>query len=144
MRVLKDGADSVGTLGALNRVYLNIGLFSEEWLLHFRPFLGGQKISPIRIADAERNSVYWQATEAMTPDMAIFFLVAARADHLKDTPVGEKEQAAGAGAGPRRRSGHLRRRRCRPALSRMLGPLLGLGAVGCLQARHGQTRHAKG
>jgi hypothetical protein len=90
MRVLKDGADSVGTLGALNRVYLNIGLFSEEWLLHFRPFLGGQKISPIRIADAQKNSVYWQATEAMTPDMAIFFLVAARADHLKDTPVGEK------------------------------------------------------
>ena len=28
----------MGTLGALNRVYLNIGLFSEEWLLHFRPF----------------------------------------------------------------------------------------------------------
>ncbi len=60
MRVLKDGADSVGTLGALNRVYLNIGLFSEEWLLHFRPFLGGQKISPIRIADAQKNSVYWR------------------------------------------------------------------------------------
>ncbi|MGO6968270.1 hypothetical protein [Rhizobium leguminosarum] len=90
MRVLKDGADSVGTLGALNRVYLNIGLFSEEWLLHFRPFLGGQKISPIRITDAQKNSVYWQATETMTPDMAIFFLVAARADHLKDTPVGEQ------------------------------------------------------
>ena len=35
-RVLKDGSDSVGALGALNRVYLNIGLFSEEWLLHFR------------------------------------------------------------------------------------------------------------
>ncbi|MGO6938940.1 hypothetical protein ELG72_29455 (plasmid) [Rhizobium leguminosarum] len=90
MRVLKDGADSVGTLGALNRVYLNIGLFSEEWLLHFRPFLGGQKISPIRITDAQKNSVYWQATETMTPDMAIFFLVAARADHLKDTAVGEQ------------------------------------------------------
>ena len=40
-RVLKDGSDSVGGLGALNRVYLNIGLFSEEWLLHFRPILGG-------------------------------------------------------------------------------------------------------
>jgi hypothetical protein len=80
MRVLKDGADSVGALGALNRVYLNIGLFSEEWLLHFRPFLGGQKISPIRIADAQKNSAYWQATEKMTPDMAIFFLVTARAD----------------------------------------------------------------
>ena len=56
MRVLKDGADSVGTLGGLNRVYLNVGLFSEEWLLHFRPFLGGQKMSPIRIADAQKNS----------------------------------------------------------------------------------------
>lgn len=90
MRVLKDGSDSVGTLGALNRVYLNIGLFSEEWLLHFRPFLGGQKISPIQIADAQKNSVYWQATEQMTADMAIFFLVAARADHLKDAPDGEE------------------------------------------------------
>ena len=28
--VLKDGADSVGAIGALNRVFLNIGLFSEE------------------------------------------------------------------------------------------------------------------
>ncbi|MBK4215041.1 cytochrome c [Paracoccus caeni] len=88
MRVLKDGADSVGALGALNRVYLNIGLFSEEWLLHFRPFLGGQKISPILIADAQKNSAYWQATENMTADMAIFFLVTARADLLADAPGG--------------------------------------------------------
>ncbi len=88
MRVLKDGADSVGTLGALNRVYLNIGLFSEEWLLHFRPFLGGQKISPIRIEDAQANSVYWGATEDQTADMAIFFLVTARADRLADAPGG--------------------------------------------------------
>ena len=28
--LLKDGADSVGALGALNRVFINIGLFSEE------------------------------------------------------------------------------------------------------------------
>ena len=46
--MLKDGADSVGALGALNRVYLNIGLFSEEWLLHFNPVVGGRPISPIR------------------------------------------------------------------------------------------------
>jgi hypothetical protein len=89
MRVLKDGADSVGTLGALNRVYLNIGLFSEEWLLHFRPFIGGQKISPIKISDANRQSVYWQATEDRTPDMAVFFLVTARPDHLADAPGGQ-------------------------------------------------------
>ena len=49
-RVLKDGSDSVGALGALNRVYLNIGLFSEEWLLHFRPVIGGERITPIKIA----------------------------------------------------------------------------------------------
>jgi hypothetical protein len=89
MRVLKDGADSVGTLGALNRVYLNIGVFSEEWLLHFRPFIGGRKISPIKISDSEKQSVYWQATEDRTPDMAMFFLVAARPDHLKDAPGGK-------------------------------------------------------
>ncbi|SEH29985.1 c-type cytochrome [Rhizobium sp. NFR12] len=94
MRVLKDGADSVGTLGALNRVYLNIGLFSEEWLLHFRPFLGGQKISPIRVPDAQKNSVYWQATETMTADMAIFFLVTGRSDLLKDAPGGKELLAA--------------------------------------------------
>ena len=43
--MLKDGSDSVGALGALNRVYLNIGLFSEEWLLHFNPVIGGKPIS---------------------------------------------------------------------------------------------------
>ncbi len=53
--MLKDGSDSVGALGALNRVYLNIGLFSEEWLLHFRPLIGGQEISPIKIADAQKE-----------------------------------------------------------------------------------------
>ena len=88
MRVLKDGSDSVGTLGALNRVYLNIGLFSEEWLLHFRPFIGGIKISPIKISDAEKQSAYWQATEDRTPDMAVFFLVTARPDRLADAPGG--------------------------------------------------------
>jgi hypothetical protein len=88
MRVLKDGADSVGALGALNRVYLNIGLFSEEWLLHFRPFIGGRKITPIRISDAERQSSYWRATEDRTPDMAIFFLVTARPDRLADASGG--------------------------------------------------------
>ncbi len=88
--VLKDGSDSVGVLGALNRVYLNIGLFSEEWLLHFNPVVGGKPITPIQIAVAERNSSYWQATEAGTPDMAQFFLKAGRPDYLKDAPGGAK------------------------------------------------------
>ena len=69
-RVLKDGSDSVGVLGALNRVYLNIGLYSEEWMRHFNPFFGGKPITPIEIATAEKNSAYWRATEAGTPFMA--------------------------------------------------------------------------
>ncbi|WP_238156201.1 hypothetical protein [Pseudomonas baetica] len=45
-RVLKDGADSVGALGALNRVFINIGLYSVEWTTHFRPLIGGKPITP--------------------------------------------------------------------------------------------------
>ena len=86
--VLKDGADSVGLLGALNRVYLNIGLFSEEWLLHFNAVIGGKSITPIAIATAEKNSSYWKATEAGTYDTALFFLKAAQPDRLKDAPGG--------------------------------------------------------
>ncbi|KWT82819.1 MULTISPECIES: hypothetical protein [unclassified Variovorax] len=95
--VLKDGADSVGLLGALNRVYLNIGLFSEEWLLHFNPVVGGKTITPIPIATAQKNSSYWQATEAGTPDTALFFLKAAQPDRLKDAPGGAEHLQAGAG-----------------------------------------------
>jgi hypothetical protein len=87
-RVLKDGSDSVGALGALNRVYINIGLFSEEWLLHFRPVIGGKPISPIPIRTAERNSVYWRATELQTPNMALFFLASTDPHHLRDAPGG--------------------------------------------------------
>ncbi|HEV7860993.1 MAG TPA: hypothetical protein VGO91_20405 [Pyrinomonadaceae bacterium] len=88
-RVLKDGSDSVGALGALNRVYLNIGLFSEEWLLHFNPLIGGRKTTPIKIVDARKNSSFWEATEAQTPDMALFFLKTTAPHKLKDAPGGD-------------------------------------------------------
>jgi hypothetical protein len=87
-RVLKDGADSVGALGALNRVYLNIGVFSEEWLLHFRALLGGEPISPIPIATAEKNSVYWRATELQSPNMARYLLAGSDPHYLRDAPGG--------------------------------------------------------
>jgi hypothetical protein len=89
-RILKDGADSVGVLGALNRVFINIGLFSEEWLLHFNALVGGKKITPIKIEDAEKNSSYWNATVAQTPDVALFFLKTAQPDLLKNAPGGEQ------------------------------------------------------
>ncbi len=89
-RVLKDGSDSVGALGALNRVYINIGLFSEEWLLHFRAMVGGKAATPIEISVAQKNSVYWQATVAQTPDMALFLLKGSAPHRLKDAPGASK------------------------------------------------------
>ena len=89
-RVLKDGADSVGAMGALNRVYLNIGTFSEEWLLHFNALIGGKPITPIEISVARKNSAYFAATEAQTPATALFFLASTDAHHLKDAPDGAK------------------------------------------------------
>ena len=88
-RVLKEGSDSVGALGALNRVYLNIGLFSEEWLLHFNALIGGKRTTPIEIAVARKNSAYWGATEQQTVDMALFFLKSTAPHKLKDAPGGE-------------------------------------------------------
>lgn len=87
-RVLKDGSDSVGVLGALNRVFLNIGTFSEEWLLHFNAIVGGKKVTPIPIAVARQNSAYFAATENQTPDMALFLVAASSPHHLADAPGG--------------------------------------------------------
>jgi len=83
-RVLKDGSDSVGALGALNRVYINIGEFSEEWIQNFIPLIGGPLISPFRIATANKYSKYWQANIQQTPNVALYFLAASRPDKLSD------------------------------------------------------------
>jgi hypothetical protein len=88
-RMLKDGADSIGLLGALNRAYLEIGLYSEEVLNHFSLFFGGTVITPMKIKDAENKSAYWRATEAGTKDMAKFLLKAGRPDRLEDAPGGK-------------------------------------------------------
>jgi hypothetical protein len=89
-RVLKDGSDSVGVMGALNRVYLNIGTFSEEWLLHFNALVGGKPVSPIEISVARKNSAYFAATESQTFDTAQFFLKTTDPHYLKDAPGGDK------------------------------------------------------
>ena len=84
----------------MNRVYLNIGLFSEEWLRHFNPVLGGKPVTPIQITTARANSSYWQATEAQTPDMALFLFKASYPHKLQDAPGGDAylERPAGHGA----------------------------------------------
>jgi hypothetical protein len=62
-RVLLDGADSIGVFGALSRVYLNIGTFSEEWARCHNPIIGFKPQKPFSIAVCEANSVYWRAAE---------------------------------------------------------------------------------
>jgi hypothetical protein len=96
-RVLKDGSDAVGVLGALNRVYLNIGLYSEEWMTHFNPLVGGKPITPIEIETAERGSAYWRATELGTANMAKFLLKVGQPDRLADAPGGRKYLTPDAG-----------------------------------------------
>jgi hypothetical protein len=90
-RVLKDGSDSVGVMGALNRVYINIGLYSEDWMTHFNSFYGGKVITPIEIATANGGSAYWRATQIGTFNMAKFLLKAGRPDHLADAPGGKEK-----------------------------------------------------
>jgi hypothetical protein len=95
--VLKDGADSVGVLGALNRVYINIGTDSEEWLLHFNPVVGGKPISPIRVDDARAHSSWFAATENQTVGEALFLIHASQnLDHLADAPGGKQYLTADA------------------------------------------------
>ena len=91
--VLKDGSDSVGALGALNRVYLNIGLFSEDWTTHFIPLVGGPKTSPIEIKYCRAASTYWNANELQTPLTGLFFLVTAKPDYLAKAPGGAEQMA---------------------------------------------------
>ena len=143
--VLKDGADSVGALGALNRVYLNIGLFSEEWLRHFSPILGGKPVTPIEVTTArgeldllgrDRNA---DAGHGAVPDQGVLSASpqeCAWRNGLSERSAGGRksrqgcfcrqlrrlpfEQSAGAAGGSRSRRLH------RAALSRMLEPLLGM------------------
>ena len=62
-RVLLDGADSIGVFGALARVYLNIGTFSEEWLRCDNPVIGFRPQRPFSVAACDANSVYWRTAE---------------------------------------------------------------------------------
>jgi hypothetical protein len=87
-RLSKDGADSVGLMAALNRAYVNIGLYSEQWTTHFDPFLGLTPASSILVRIAERDSAYWRANEISLPLMAQFLVRAGQPDKLADAPGG--------------------------------------------------------
>jgi hypothetical protein len=89
-RVLKEGADSVGFLGALSRVYLNIGEYWEEWTRHFNPLVGVKQQSPIRVKDAQRLSPHWNWSEAHSPALAAYFIRVAQPHKLAAAPGASK------------------------------------------------------
>ena len=143
--VLKDGSDSVGALGALNRVYLNIGLYSEEWLRHFNPILGGKTVTPIADHDGAGELVLLAGDRGADPGHGAVPVEGVLSAQARERAGRQRlsERPAGHGAAGQARlcrqlrdvpfeqgaraTGQCRSRRLhRPALSRMLEPLLGV------------------
>jgi hypothetical protein len=85
--ILKDGADSVGVVGAVMRVYVNEGLDSQQWLTDHDLLLGLKRQRPFSVAQAARTSVYWQATFQRAGNIAKFFS-RIKPMHLEDAPGG--------------------------------------------------------
>jgi hypothetical protein len=90
--ILMDGADSIGITGALDRVYINIGEYHQEWIQHHNPLIGLRKQTPIEITKAQRDSVFWQATEPRMDNLAKYFLQITGPMHLSDAPGGKDFQ----------------------------------------------------
>jgi len=89
-RILLEGADSIGAWGALARVYLNIGMFSERWITLQNLFIGFRKQQPFKISDVEKNSIYWQVNKRNVDYLAEFFLKSTGPMRLKDAPGGKR------------------------------------------------------
>lgn len=85
--ILKDGADSIGVPGASLRVYVNIGMCSDQWIKHHDPVRGRQVQTPFLIEEARRNCEQWRATEARMAD-AETFLKTIGPMHLAKAPGG--------------------------------------------------------
>ena len=87
--ILKDGADSVGVVGATLRVYVNIGMYSQHFLQQHNALIGltGQK--PFEISMAQKNSVYWLATQQKFTNVGKFF-TRLKAFRLEDAPDGKE------------------------------------------------------
>lgn len=106
-RVLFDGADSIGAYGALSRVFLNIGLYYEQWIRIHEPFVGFRPQEPFRIDDCEAQSVYWNATQLRVPGLRDYFLritppmrlLDVREDRDRSAPIDEDALKAETRAG---------------------------------------------
>ncbi len=89
-RVLKQGDDSVGFEAALSRVYVNIGEAWPEWMLHFRPLIGGpdKPQSPVPVQTLQAKYPTWNWSEERSHALALYFIAYAKPLLLKDAPGG--------------------------------------------------------
>ncbi len=90
-RLGANAMESAGILAAVNRAFLETGVFSEEWLLHFQPLFAGRPDVPVDLPALRKNSAYWRATEQLTPDVVRFLMRITAPPRLEDAPG---EQAA--------------------------------------------------
>jgi hypothetical protein len=88
MRVLADGADSVGGRLALARVYLNIGSFHAYWKLTNNLLVGVHPQRPFALDGLDDRSVYWNVNLFRTQNMAEYLTYASGRLALADAPGG--------------------------------------------------------
>jgi hypothetical protein len=86
--VLKDGADSVGVVGATLRVYINIGSYSQHFLQQHNVLIGLTKQKPFEIETAQKYSVYWLATQQKFQNVGKFF-TRLKSYRLENAPGGK-------------------------------------------------------
>ncbi len=87
-RLLVDGSDSVGVFAGLSRVYLNIGVYHQQWIRLHNSLLGFRKQGVFKLEDCEENSVYWHATKIRIETIAKFLVKSSAPQRLKDAPNG--------------------------------------------------------
>lgn len=86
--ILKGGEDSVGPVGALLRVFVNIGMCSEQWLSHFDPVDGTDKKNTSLTAEELYAKCPSYDEMLMRVPAMYLFLAKAAPIYLKDSPGG--------------------------------------------------------
>lgn len=85
--ILKGGEDSVGPVGALLRVFVNIGMCSDQWLTHFDPVDGTTKETPLSAEELYQKCPSYNEMLTRVPAMYLFLSKSAPI-YLKDAPGG--------------------------------------------------------
>jgi hypothetical protein len=85
--ILKGGEDSVGPVGALLRVYINIGMCSKQWTSHFDPVKGKGEETPLGATELYDQCPSYESMLSRVP--ALFLFLAKQGPiHLADAPNG--------------------------------------------------------